>query len=565
MTTTSKVERLSSERKQSILDGRNPEWLTTPGYQMLVGKYLTKEDPDLKSTFRRISRLSAQYMKGEESKYEDIFYNLLWSGDFALSTPPLANMGTGKAMVVSCTGNLVDDSVGGFYEATMESAVLSQEGFGTSSYLGDIRPRGSDISRGGKASGTLPVIKQFVQMARDITQGTRRGAWAGYLEITHGDFWEIVSYLEHNPEDFNMGWIIPDSFIDALSSGDEEANRRYSRALKVKLVTGKGYFLFIDRANRNAPQAMRDAGLTIKASNLCTEIMLPSSDIYSFGCLISSMNLARYDEWQEDAIFNSMIFLDCMCDYFLDESRGVKGVEKVHNYMLHTRSVGLGLLGFHTMLQKKSMTFGGLQAHMLNNEVAKLLDSETMRASKYLAILKGEPKLMKGTGQRFMHRMTIAPNTSSAIIAGSVSAGIAPIYANAFIQSISGGEVSRVNPELITVMKQAGVYNEETVKDILKNDGSVQHVEWLTDHQKDVFKTAFELNQADLVRLASQRQRYLDQGQSLDLYFPAGTSEEYISKIHKMAFTDKYLLALYYIRSSKSNKASSGECTACAS
>jgi len=283
---TNKYEQLSTERKVSIAAGDNPPWLTTPAWQMLKGKYLTDEDNDLKKTYTRIAKLASSYMVGEENAWNETFYNLLWSGDLALSTPVLANMGTHKGMVVSCTGNVCDDSVGGFYEATKESAILSQEGFGVSTYLGDIRARGSSISRGGTASGVLPVIKQFVQMARDITQGTRRGAWAGYIEITHGDFWEVINYLEHNPQDMNLGWIIPDTFIEELKNGDEEAHLRYKRALKVKLVTGKGYFAFIDRANRTAPQAMQDQGLIIKASQLCNEVFLFSDIDHSYGCFI---------------------------------------------------------------------------------------------------------------------------------------------------------------------------------------------------------------------------------------------------------------------------------------
>ena len=309
----SKYEELSVERKESIKAGNNPDWLTGPGYQLLTGKYLTKEDNDLKKTFTRISRTCASHMPSDNKKWEKTFFDLMWSGDMALSTPILSNLGTNKGLPVSCQGSYIEDSVYGFYETTQECAVLSQEGFGTSSYLGDIRPRGTEISRGGTASGVLPVIQQFVQMSRDITQGTRRGAWAGYLEITHGDFWEVISHLEHNPQDLNLGWIIPDSFINDLQNNDPEALLRYKRALKIKLQTGKGYFVFLDRANRNAPVAMRDQGLTIRASNLCSEIMLHSDPDHSFTCILSSMNAARYGEWAENAVFNATVFLDCVC------------------------------------------------------------------------------------------------------------------------------------------------------------------------------------------------------------------------------------------------------------
>ncbi len=563
----SKYEELSVERKASIEAGNNPDWLTGPGYQLLTGKYLTEEDNDLKKTFTRISRTCASHMPSDNKKWEKTFFDLMWSGDMALSTPILSNLGTNKGLPVSCQGSYIEDSVYGFYETTQECAVLSQEGFGTSSYLGDIRPRGTEISRGGTASGVLPVIQQFVQMSRDITQGTRRGAWAGYLEITHGDFWEVISHLEHNPQDLNLGWIIPDSFINDLQNNDPEALLRYKRALKIKLQTGKGYFVFLDRANRNAPVAMRDQGLTIRASNLCSEIMLHSDPDHSFTCILSSMNAARYGEWAENAVFNATVFLDCVCSEFLQRAKKIRGLEKTVRYTEKARSVGLGMLGFHTLLQMRNYPLDSIDTVYLNSELFQELNTESLRASQWLAAELGEPEFCKGYGVRNLNRCAIAPNTSSAVIAGSVSPGIEPIFANAFLQPIAGGEVNRVNPVLIEVMKEQGRYNTKSINRILLNEGSVQDEDWLTDHQKRVFLTAFEVDQLTIIRLASQRQKSLDQGQSLNLFFAAGTAEEYISKVHQAAFLDDEILGLYYIRSNSSNKASTGEvaCESCAS
>lgn len=563
----SKIEELSDVRKATIKSGDSPKWLTTPAYQLLESKYLTETDNTVRKTFKRIAKECAKHMPKDNKKWRDRFFDLLWSGDLALSTPVLSNLGTNKGMPVSCCGNYVDDSVYGFYESAKEAAVLSQEGFGTSSYLGGIRPRGSKISRGGTSSGVIPVINQFVQMARDITQGTRRGAWAGYLEISHGDFWEVINHLEHNPQDLNLGWIIPDKFIKELKAGDEDALNRYKRALKIKLITGKGYFVFIDRANRNAPQQMKDNGLTIKASNLCSEIMLPADKDHTFTCVLSSMNLSRRDEWSENAIFDSFVFLDCVASEFIKRAKPIQGLEKAVRYTEKSRSLGLGALGFHTYLQQRSMSFGSIDANYLNTEIFQELDAETKRASEWLATEFFEPEWCEGSGVRNMNRIAIAPNTSSAAIAGSVSPGIEPFYANAFVQPLAGGEVHRVNPVLIELMKKYDVYNQTTIDDILFNEGSVQHVSWLDTHEKDVFKTAFEIDQRVIVRMASSRQRYIDQGQSLNLFFPAGTSEEYISEVHQMAFLDDRILGLYYIRSNNSNKASTGEsaCESCAS
>lgn len=563
----SKYEQLSLERKESIKSGDSPEWATTPSYQMVTGSYFTEEDNTYKKTYSRIAKVCASHLpeRLDRKKWEKIFFDLVWSGDLALSTPVLANLGTDKGMPVSCCGNYCEDSVWGFYEATQESAVLSQEGFGTATYLGDIRPRGSKISSGGSASGVMPVIKQFVQMARDINQGTRRGAWAGYLEITHEDFWEVVNYLEHNPQDMNIGWIIPDDFIEKLKNNDEDALNRYKRALKVKLVTGKGYFAFIDRANRDAPLPMREQGLIIKASQLCNEIFLFSDQDHTYTCILASMNLARRAVWSDDAIFNSTVFLDCVASEFLARARGVKGLEKAVRYTEKARSLGLGALGFHTLLQQERFAFESIDANYLNTEIFQELDEESKRASQWMAKELGEPEWCKGYGVRNLNLTAIAPNTSSAVIAGSVSPGIEPMYANAFVQPLAGGEINRVNPVLINVMKDKGVYNQQTIDDILYNDGSVQHVSWLDEEEKKVFKTAFEIDQRAITRMASSRQRYLDQGQSLNLFFPNGTSEELISEIHKEVFLDDRILGLYYIRSNSKNKPSDGGCTSCAS
>jgi ribonucleoside-diphosphate reductase alpha chain len=279
------------------------------------------------------------------------------------------------------------------------------------------------------------------------------------------------------------------------------------------------------------------------------------------------MNAARYGEWAENAVFNATVFLDCVCSEFLQRAKKIRGLEKTVRYTEKARSVGLGMLGFHTLLQMRNYPLDSIDTVYLNSELFQELNTESLRASQWLAAELGEPEFCKGYGVRNLNRCAIAPNTSSAVIAGSVSPGIEPIFANAFLQPIAGGEVNRVNPVLIEVMKEQGRYNTKAINRILLNEGSVQDEDWLTDHQKRVFLTAFEVDQLTIIRLASQRQKSLDQGQSLNLFFAAGTAEEYISKVHQAAFLDDEILGLYYIRSNSSNKASTGEvaCESCAS
>lgn len=486
--------------------------------------------------------------------------------DITVETSHSFTVGDCKMVVHNCSGGFISDSVYGFYGAQQEAAVLSKNGFGTSGYLGAIRPRGAKITgvKGG-ASGVLPVFKDFVQMSRDISQGSqRRGAWAGYLEIDHPDFYEIVNYISKSPDDANIGWNVTDNFIERLDAGDRDAISRYQAALKLKMVTGKGYFEFIDKVNRLNPQMYKDRGLSVKASNLCSEIQLYSDENYTFSCVLSSMNASLYDEWKDtDAVFNATVFLDCVNQDLIEIGKNTKGMEKVVAFAEASRALGLGMLGFHTYLQDNLIPFESMDAYYKNIEIFKHLDAESLRASKWMAENWGEPEWCVGYGVRNTHRIAIAPNLSSALICGSVSQGIEPIYKNAYVQNTSAGKMDRVNPSLLTLMKEKGVYSNSVVKDIIGNGGSVQHVDWLTDEEKSVFKTAFEIDQKQIVRLASARQRYIDQAQSINFFFSADEDEEYISEVHKLAFKDPWIKSLYYIRSENGVNVSKGECLSC--
>ena len=262
-------EDLSEERKRLQEEGVLPDWFTTAGWQLFSSKYATKAEKDFKSVARRISKCAAKWTDDPEY-WEPKFYTVIWNGWLSCATPILANMGTDRGCNVSCSGNFVNDCVYDFYDTQKEIAMLSKNGFGTSSYLGAIRHRGTEISSGGKASGVLPVLKDFVQLSRDISQGnTRRGAWAGYIEIDHEDFWEIINFLNSSPDDCNIGWVITDKFIRRLNSGDKKAISRYQKVMKTKMVTGKGYFFFVDKVNKLTPKCYKDNGLKVKASNLC--------------------------------------------------------------------------------------------------------------------------------------------------------------------------------------------------------------------------------------------------------------------------------------------------------
>ena len=575
-------EELSEARKKEQVEGKYPDWFTTGSYQMFKESYEYEAD-GFKEQINRIARTLSPYAANFESlklhpiyetiikhhghSWEECFNTILWNGDFSPSTPVLANTGTSRGCSVSCSGGYIGDSVEAFYDGLKEAALLSKEGFGTSAYLGDIRPRGSPISGGGKAEGTMPVLNTYQEMASRVSQGgVRRGSWAGYLPIDHADFDEWCDGLAKNPKGQNIGWVVTKEVIKKWEDGDKEMHRRRAKALYTKMITGKGYWWKVDHVNEQNPEAYKRLGLTNKASNLCTEITLFADFEHTYTCIISSMNCLHFDRWKDTgSVFIAIVLLDAMCSEFLDKAKGIVGLEKAVRYTEKARSLGLGLLGFHSYLQSKMVAFEEYEAHRLNIEIFSHLQQESMEASKWIASVSGEPEWCKGLGVAHTHLNALAPNMSSAVLAGQVSQGIEPWLANAFLQPVSTGEMQRINPEFLELSITRGKYSKVMIKDVIAKRGSVQHLTWLTDHEKLVFKTAFEIDQKVILRLASIRQKYIDQGQSLNLFFSSEEKEEYIAEVHKEFFLDPYLKGLYYIRSESGVIASTGECAACVS
>jgi len=563
----SEFEKISLRRKQLQSEGEIPEWYTTQALIMFERKYAFKGET-VKGAFERISNTLSKHYTVDTELAKEKFFDIMWKGFLAPSTPVMCNTGTNRGLVVSCAGSYTEDSIVGFYDSYKETAVLSQEGFGTSSYLGDIRPRGSSISRGGEADGVVPVIDSFIDVTSKVSQGnTRRGQCATYLPIDHGDFWELCGYMLKNPASVNIGWMLSAEVISKLQNGDEELIKRFNRVMYLRARTGKGYIWKPDTANRMAPQPVKNSGIPIKASNLCVEIALPQDKYHTFTCVLSSLNLSNWDNFEEDTIFWSIAFLDCVVSEMLNQAEGVKGLEKAVNFTKKSRALGLGALGFHTYLQNKMIPFDGLHAHIYNNIIFSEIQKRSIEATKKLGSIFGEPEWCKGTGQRNATVNAIAPNMSSAVLAGSVSQGIEPIVSNCYNQQSAAGELTRMNPALISIMKERGVYSLDVMDDLAINyEGSVQHVDWLTEEEKRVFKTAYEIDQKAIIRMASQRQTKIDQGQSLNLFFKADEDEKYIAEIHKEAIVDPYIKGLYYLRSSRGIKASTGkvvECSAC--
>lgn len=340
--------------------------------------------------------------------------------------------------------------------------------------------------------------------------------------------------------------------------------RRYKKVLKTKMVTGKGYFFFKDKANRLSPQMYKDKNLEVKASNLCAEIMLHSDIDHTFTCVLSSMNLFFYDDWKDtDAVFNATVFLDCVAEEFIQSGKNIKGIEPAIRFTEKSRALGLGACGLHSYTQKKGWAFEGFETHLWNIESFKYMDEESLKASQWMASVMGEPEWCIGYGVRNSHRHATAPTKSTALLMGGVSEGINPDPAMVFTQSTAGGEMDRINSVFLELMKKRNKYSKKVIKDIVEKNGSVQHLDWLTDDEKLVFRTAFEIDQKAVLRLASTRQKYIDQGQSLNLFFSADEDEEYISEVHQQAFMDENIKSLYYIYTLAGVQAAKNECLAC--
>ena len=575
---SNKYERLSHMRKQLQADGLAPEWMSTASYQLLTGQdYLdTAETP--RDMYLRIAKRAAELTKFDIPTYFgydtwfEAFFDIMWKGWLSPSTPILTNMGNSRGHPIACSGTYLGDSIVSFYEARKEIAQLTQRGYGTSWCLDPVRPRGSKISKGGEANGIMQPASGVVQDMKDISQGTRRGNVGQYLNPLHTDFDELCDQIIADDDGWNIGWNLTDEYNDLYRTDKDRADLIWKKMLKAKMVKGKGYFYFLDKVNRARPKMYVDRGFYVRHSNLCAEIALMSDKDHSFTCVLSSMNVAKYDEWKNTyAVQLATIFLDAVISDMLIKAKDEPGFERIIAFTEKSRAIGLGQLGQSTYFQMQSWPFGNFQSIQFNQMIMKHLDTESLIASKLLAKEVGEPEWMIGYGERFSHRLALPPTKSTAIIQGGISEGIGPVYANVYGQDTAGGTVFRINPVLLPIMKDRGQYTEAVMERIAKAQGSVQGESWLTDHEKEVFRTAYEINQETILLMGSHRQRIMSaggggQGQSLNLYFTAEESEEEISRLHHLAYEDEHLQSLYYVHSlneESTYKVDKSTCSAC--
>lgn len=560
----SKQRNYSKERKELQKQGLAPQWMTTMGWQLFSQKYLNGDCKNPKEQYQRIAKTLAKHAPKEYPEFwdkidywkcktwEQAFFDTLYDGFISASTPMLTNTGTDYGMPVSCSGSYVGDSIEEFYETRKQNALLTKEGFGTAVYLGDIRYRGSKM-KNGEANGSQPVAEMFVDDAMKVSQGSaRRGASAWYYPIDGGDFDELAHYLETFTDGNNAGWCLTDEFRDKLLSGDKDAVNRWGKMLACKGNVGSGYQFFVDKANRKAPQMYKDKSLKIKSSQLCSEITLFSDSDNTFTCVLASENLRKYDERPKMLAFVGTVMLDCVASDFIEKAKEKGNMERAVRFTEQSRALGYGVMAFHTYLLDHSIVWGSLESKFTNIKMFSTIKSEATHATQWMAKVLGEPELCKGYGVRNTHLLAVAPTKSTALIVGSVSEGINPQVGFVYTQSTPSGEVFRIDPSFLQLIKDNGIYASEDDKatqdflyDIISHKGSIQHRDEFTEHEKAVYRTAFEINPYDHLDLVSERQEYICQAQSCNVFLANTTAKE-MSKLYLYAYLDKNIISLYY-------------------
>lgn len=521
-------------------------WLTPESRQFLDAGYLIDgQSPE--DRIRHIA-VTAENILGMEG-FADKFTYYMSRGFYSLASPIWSNFGLDRGLPISCFGSYIDDSTDSILYTAAEVGMMSKYGGGTSGYFGKIRHRGAPITNNGVSNGSFPFARIFDNTIDIISQGnTRRGQFAGYIDIEHPDIEEWLEIqLEGNPiQLMYYGVCVGDEWLESMKDGDRKKRRIWAKLLQCRSEIGVPYILFKDTVNNNTARIYKNKGMTIWASNLCSEIALPSTTDESFVCCLSSMNLLHYDEWKEtDAVEILTFFLDAVMSEFISKTNDLTFMERANKFARRHRALGLGALGWHSLLQSKMIAFDSMDAMMLNAEIFRQLQKRTKEASKQLAELLGEPAVCEGTGYRNTTTMAVAPTKSSAFILGQVSASIEPIKSNYYVKDLAKLKVTYKNPYLETVLKLKDANTPEVWESILVRDGSVQHLDVLSDHEKEVFKTFAEISQLAVIQQAAQRQSFIDQSQSLNLMIHPDTPTKDINKLYLTAW-ELGVKSLYY-------------------
>ena len=551
-----------------------PAWADGDVYKKTIqGGYLLPDETPRDAYMRVAKTVSRRLDKPEMA---DKFFEYIWNGWLCLASPVLSNTGTDRGLPISCFGIDVADSIYDIGTKNLEMMLLAKHGGGVGIGINQIRPAGSTITGNGTSDGVVPFCKIYDSTILATNQGSvRRGAASVNLNIEHADFEEWLDIREPkgdvNRQSLNMHQcaIIGDKFMRKLTAGDKVARRKWSALLQKRKATGEPYIMFKGNVNKVNPPAYKDNALKVFMTNICSEIALHTDENHSFVCCLSSLNLAKYDEWKDtNLIYDSTFFLDGVMEEFIQRAKGLKGFENAVRSADKGRAIGLGVLGWHTYLQEKNLPFEGLLAQHETRRIFSQIKIESERASMALANQYGEPLWCVGTGFRNTHLRAIAPTVSNSKLSGNISAGIEPWAANVFTEQSAKGTFIRKNPTLEKVLDKLNMNTSEVWEKILADGGSVQDVEGLDDETKEVFKTFKELNQLEIVNQAGIRQQYIDQSVSLNLAFPSQVDPKFINKVHLEAWK-KGIKTLYYMRTESvlrgdiAEKAMDEDCLSC--
>ena len=537
-----------------------PDWLSEEGLHTLSAGYLLPGETP-RAMFQRVAKAAAA-INDDPTLLDDLF-TCLWNGWLGLASPVAANFGTSRALPISCYSVHLSDSVSSIYSHLKEVAQLSKNGGGVGVYFGDVRPAGAPISGGGKSTGIVPWAQQYDLAARVVSQGgVRRGSFAIYLPIDHPDVPELLRAKDHSkgdPRKFvdsNVALTISDEWVESMIAGDSHKQELFGEVLKTRMISGSPYLVYIDNANRQNPECYVDRGLSVKTSNLCSEIFLHTDEHHSFVCVLSSLNLSRYDEfsgWKSPTSGRTVPelavhLLDAVVSEFIRKAKDKVGLGRSVRFAEKSRALGLGTMGLHTLYQKRGLPFASKEARELNIESHKWIREQSEIASRELAKRFGEPEWCVGSGMRHTHLLAVAPTRTNSVISGAFSQGIEPIDSNYFVAKQAKGTYVRKNPVLEKLLCDRGI-SSEIWEEILQAKGSVQDLNCLSDTEKEVFKTAREIDQFELIKQAADRQQFICQGQSLNLFVDPESDPAYIMRLHLSAWK-MGLKSLYYLKSS---------------
>ena len=537
-----------------------PEWLSEEGMHTLSAGYLLPGETP-RAMFQRVAKAAAT-INEDPSLFDDLF-TCLWNGWIGLASPVAANFGTSRALPISCYSVHLSDSVSSIYSHLKEVAQLSKNGGGVGIYMGDVRPAGAPISGGGKSTGIVPWAQQYDLAARVVSQGgVRRGSFAIYLPIDHPDVPELLRAKDHSkgdPRKFidsNVALTISDEWVESMIAGDAHKQELFGEVLKTRMISGSPYLVFIDNANRQNPECYVERGLSVKTSNLCSEIFLHTDEHHSFVCVLSSLNLSRYDDfssWKSSTSGRTVPqlaihLLDAVVSEFIRKAKDKVGLGRSVRFAEKSRALGLGTMGLHVLYQKRGLPFKSQQARELNIETHRWIREQSEIASRELAVKFGEPEWCMGSGMRHTHLTATAPTRTNSVISGAFSQGIEPIDSNYFVAKQAKGTYVRKNPVLEQLLCGRGAGLEIWDK-ILDAKGSIQDLDIFTESEKEIFKTAREIDQFELIKQASDRQKFICQGQSLNLFVDPESDPAYVMRLHLSAWK-MGLKSLYYLKSS---------------